>query len=233
MLFTLVLLKGFRIICKGVVSLVVNVLDHLLIQDRLAMLRRSGISATNFRSIMIEIGRYISYEFANTLEKESITVETPLGTSESSIIKEKDKLVVINVLRAAIPLVEGIMNVFTESECGVVGAWREDKPPFNINLNYIRIPPLDNKIVLIADPMLATGSTMNAILKEIKNYGTPKRLVLLNVIASKEGIRTVSSANHDLEIYTCAIDSEVNKEGYIVPGLGDAGDICFGKPSQK
>jgi uracil phosphoribosyltransferase len=216
-----------------VVSLVVNELDHLLIQDRLAMLRRSGISATNFRSIMIEIGRYISYEFADTLEKEFVTVETPLGTSEASIIKEKKDLVVISVLRAAIPLVEGIMKVFTESECGVVGAWREDKPPFNINLNYMRIPPLDNKIVLIADPMLATGSTMNAILKEIKNYGTPKRLVLLNVIASKEGIKTVLSANQDLEIYTCAIDGEVNKEGYIVPGLGDAGDICFGKPSQR
>ena len=213
--------------------MVVNELDYLLIQDRLAMLRRSGISATNFRSIMIEIGRYISYEFADTLEKESIIVETPLGTSEGCIIKEKNDLVVISVLRAAIPLVEGIMKVFTESECGVVGAWREDKAPFKINLNYIRLPHLDNKIVLIADPMLATGSTMNAILKEIKNYGTPKRLVLLNVIASKEGIRTVTSTNQNLEIYTCAIDDEVNNEGYIVPGLGDAGDICFGKPSHK
>ncbi len=197
------------------------------------MLRRSGISPTSFRSIMIEIGRFMSYEFADTLEKEFLTVKTPLGTSEGIIIKDKNDIVVINVLRAAIPLVEGIMNVFTESECGVVGAWREDTPPFNVNLNYVRIPPLDDKIVLLADPMLATGNTMNAILKEIKTYGTPKRLVLLNLVASEEGIQTVSTANKDLEIYTCAIDSEVNQDGYIVPGLGDAGDICFGKPSKK
>jgi len=213
--------------------LVLKKLDHLLIQDRLTMLRRSGISPTSFRSIMIEIGRFMSYEFADTLEKEFLTVKTPLGTSEGIIIKDKNDIVVINVLRAAIPLVEGIMNVFTESECGVVGAWREDTPPFNVNLNYVRIPPLDDKIVLLADPMLATGNTMNAILKEIKTYGTPKRLVLLNVVASEEGIQTVSTANKDLEIYTCAIDSEVNQDGYIVPGLGDAGDICFGKPSKK
>ena len=213
--------------------MVLKELDHLLIRDRLTMLRRSGISATSFRSIMIEIGRFMSYEFADTLEKEFLTVKTPLGTSEGIIIKDKNDIVVINVLRAAIPLVEGIMNVFTESECGVVGAWREDTPPFNVNLNYVRIPPLDDKIVLLADPMLATGNTMNTILKEIKTYGTPKRLVLLNVIASEKGIQTVSNANKDLEIYTCAIDSEVNKDGYIVPGLGDAGDICFGKPSKK
>ena len=185
------------------------------------MLRRSGISPTSFRSIMIEIGRFMSYEFADTLEKEFLTVKTPLGTSEGIIIKDKNDIVVINVLRAAIPLVEGIMNVFTESECGVVGAWREDTPPFNVNLNYVRIPPLDDKIVLLADPMLATGNTMNAILKEIKTYGTPKRLVLLNLVASEEGIQTVSTANKDLEIYTCAIDSEVNQDGYIVPGLGE------------
>ena len=213
--------------------MVLKKLDHLLIQDRLTMLRRSGISPTSFRSIMIEIGRFMSYEFADTLEKEFLTVKTPLGTSEGIIIKDKNDIVVINMLRAAIPLVEGIMNVFTESECGVVGAWREDTPPFNVNLNYVRIPPLDDKIVLLADPMLATGNTMNAILKEIKTYGTPKRLVLLNLVASEEGIQTVSTANKDLEIYTCAIDSEVNQDGYIVPGLGDAGDICFGKPSKK
>ena len=213
--------------------MVLKELDHILIQDRLTMLRRSGISSTSFRSIMIEIGRFMSYEFADTLEKEFLTVETPLGTSEGIIIKDKNDIVVINILRAAIPLVEGIMKVFTESECGVVGAWREDTPPFKVNLNYVRMPPLDDKIVLLADPMLATGNTMNAILKEIKTYGTPKRLVLLNVIASEEGIQTVSTANKDIEIYTCAIDSEVNKDGYIVPGLGDAGDICFGKPSKN
>jgi uracil phosphoribosyltransferase len=207
--------------------------DHLLVQDQLTKIRRSGISSTDFRAGMIEIGRLMSYFFADTLEKEKLTVKTPLGISEGIKIKDKKDIVVINVLRAAIPLVDGILRVFTESKCGVVGAWREDTPPFKVNLNYARIPPLDNKIVIIADPMLATGNTLNAILNEIKNQGTPKRIVLFNVIASREGLENVSRHHNDLEIYTCAIDNEVNSNGYIVPGLGDAGDISFGKPHKK
>ncbi len=207
--------------------------EHLLVQDQLTTIRRSGISSTDFRAGMIEIGRLMSYVFADTLEKEKLTVKTPLGISEGIKIKDKKDIVVINVLRAAIPLVDGILRVFTESKCGVVGAWREDIPPFKVNLNYARIPPVENKIVIIADPMLATGNTLNAILNEIKNQGIPKRIVLFNVIASREGIEKVFRQHNDLEIYTCAIDNEVNSDGYIVPGLGDAGDISFGKPHEK
>jgi uracil phosphoribosyltransferase len=142
-------------------------------------------------------------------------------------------VIVINVLRAAIPLVEGIMKVFRESECGVIGAWREDSEPFNVNLNYVRIPPLDNKIVIIADPMLATGNTMNSVLDEVKKRGTPKRLVLLSVISSEQAIKSLFKSHPSIEIYTCAIDKKVNKNGYIVPGLGDAGNKCFGVPVKK
>jgi uracil phosphoribosyltransferase len=182
---------------------------------------------------MIELGRFMSYEFANTLEKKSVSIKKPLGISEGTVIKDKKNVVVINVLRAAIPLVEGIMNVFTESECGVIGAWREDAKPFNVNLNYVRIPSLDNKIVIVADPMVATGNTMDMVLDEIKKRGAPKRLVLLTVISSEEGIKSLSKSHPDIEIYTCAIDKEMNKDGYIVPGLGDAGDKCFGVPVKK
>lgn len=210
----------------------INCVDHLLVQDTLANIRRSGISGAKFRSGMIEIGRFMSYEFANTLEKENITVKTPLGVSEGVKIKNKKDFVVVNVLRAAIPFVDGIMRVFTYSKYGVVGAWREDTPPFNINLNYIRIPPVDGKIVIVADPMLATGHTMKTILNEIKKLGVPKRLIFFNVISSKEGLKTLSESHPDLEVYTCAVDPEIDSNGYIVPGLGDAGDICFGKPSK-
>ncbi|WP_424725973.1 uracil phosphoribosyltransferase [Methanobacterium sp.] len=207
--------------------------DHLLVQDIITSIRESEISRSNFRDYMIELGRFLSYEFADTLEKNSISIKTPLGISEGTIIKDKKNIVVINVLRAAIPLVEGIMKVFTESECGVIGAWREDVEPFKVNLNYLRIPSLDNKIVIVADPMLATGNTMNMILDEIKKLGTPKRLVLLTVISSEEGIKSLFKSHPDIEIYTCALDKEVNKEGYIIPGLGDAGDKCFGVPIKK
>lgn len=217
---------------KGVVFMVLKQVDHLLVQDRLTMIRRSGISGSDFRAGMREIGLFMSYEFADTLKKEYLTVKTPLGTSKGVVIKENEDVVVINVLRAAIPLVEGIMKVFTRSKCGVIGAWREDVAPFKVNLSYVRIPPVHDKIVLVADPMLATGNTMNTILNEIQKYGTPKRLVLFNVVSSGAGIKNISAAHPDLEIYTCAIDNEVNSDGYIVPGLGDAGDICFGKPNK-
>lgn len=210
----------------------VNYVDHLLVQDKLTDIRRSGISGAEFRAGMIEIGRFISYEFANTLEKEKIEVKTPLGVSEGFKIKNKDDFVIVNVLRAAIPLVDGIMRVFTYSRYGVVGAWRDDEPPFNINLNYIRIPQIDGKIVIIADPMLATGHTMKTIINEIKKIGTPKRLVFFNVISSNDGLKTLSESYPELEVYTCAVDPEIDSNGYIVPGLGDAGDICFGKPSK-
>ncbi len=210
--------------------MVLKLVDHLLVQDKLTTMRKSGISGSDFRANMIEIGRFISYEFADTLDKENLKVKTPLGISKGVVIKEKKNIVVINVLRAAIPFVEGITKIFVSSECGVIGAWREDVSPFKVNLKYIRIPHIHDKIVLVADPMLATGNTMNAILNEIKKHGKPKRLVLFNIIASEEGIKNVTVTHPDLEIYTCAIDPDVNNEGYIVPGLGDAGDLCFGSP---
>jgi uracil phosphoribosyltransferase len=221
------------IIHEGVVYIMLKKVDHLLVQDMITLIRRSDISRSSFRNYMIELGRFMSYELTDTLEKQSITIETPLGISEGIVIKDKKNIVVINVLRAATPIVEGIMKVFKESECGVIGAWREDTAPFKVNLDYVKIPSLENKIVIVADPMLATGNTMNIILDEIKNKGTPKRLVLFTVISSEEGIKSLFKSHPDLEIYTCAIDKEVNNDGYIVPGLGDAGDKCFGIPVKK
>ncbi len=213
--------------------MVLKKVDHLLVQDMISLIRRSQISRSSFRSYMIELGRFMSYELIDTFEKQSVSIETPLGVSEGIVITDKENVVVINVLRAATPLVEGIMKVFTESECGVIGAWREDTAPFKVNLDYIKLPSLDNKIVIVADPMLATGSTMNIILDEIKNRGIPKRLVILNVISSEEGIKSLFRSHPDIEIYTCSVDKEVNSDGYIVPGLGDAGDKCFGVPVKK
>lgn len=207
-----------------------RIINHLLVQEKLTRIRREGIDSVHFRAGMIEIGRLLAYELANTLEKEIITVKTPLGIAEGVKIKEKDQIVIINVLRAAIPMVEGIMRVFKEGKYGVVGAWRKEEPSFPVVVGYCRLPPVKDKTVIVADPMLATGNTMNAILDQIKENGTPRRLVVLNIIASKTGIESVEHQHPDVEIYTCAVDKELNKNGYIVPGLGDAGDIAFGKP---
>jgi len=208
----------------------IKLVDHLLVQEKLTMIRREGVDGIHFRGGIIEIGRWLAYELTNTLEKEDVTVQTPLGIAKGVRIRDKNDIVVVSVLRAAIPLVEGIMRVFRNAQYGVVGASRKDEPPFPVEVGYFKLPPVDDKILIIADPMLATGNTMNAILDRVKEKRNPRRLVLLNVIASKQGIERVKTEHPDVEIYTCAVDEELNPDGYIVPGLGDAGDKAFGKP---
>lgn len=208
-----------------------KIVDHILAQEILSKIRRKGIDRVRFRAGVVEIGRLISYKFINSMEREPIKVETPLGVAEGIKVKNIDDVVVITILRAAIPLVDGIMRVFPEAQCGVVGACRGDEPPFKVKIDYIKIPNLDDKIVIVADPMLASGNTMNTILKIIKNYGKPKRLVLFNIISTEEGIAKIINKHPEIEIYTCSIERELSKEGYIIPGLGDAGDIAFGKPN--
>ncbi|NYB51554.1 MAG: uracil phosphoribosyltransferase [Methanobacteriaceae archaeon] len=209
----------------------IKIIDHLLVQDKLTQIRMERINRTTFRGGIIEIGRWLAYELANTLEKEQVKIETPLGVAEGVKIKNKDDIVVVSVLRAAIPLVEGIMRVFKDAQYGVVGASRRDQSPFPVEVGYFKMPSVEDKIVVVADPMLATGNTMNAILDRIKEKGNPRRLVLINVIASKHGLEYVSERHPHLEIYTCAVDEELNNDGYIIPGLGDAGDKAFGKPN--
>lgn len=208
----------------------INVVSHPLVQEELAKLRSPGIDSADFRRGMIKIGRWISYEFAETLQTEEFEVETPLGTSKGIRIKDKNDFVVVNVLRAAIPLVDGILRVFPNAKCGVVGAWRRDEPPFPVEVNYIKLPEIKDKIVVVADPMLATGNTMTKILKRIKETDRPSRLVVFSTIAAEEGLKKVSYEHPEVEIYTCAIERELNPDGYIIPGLGDAGDKAFGKP---
>jgi len=207
-----------------------KILKNIVLQDKISRIRSIEIDRAYFRTLMIEIGRIIGYEFAATLDICPVTVKTPLGCAEGIKIKDYEDVVVISVLRAAIPLVEGLMSVFSEATIGVVGAWREDQPPFTVKLNYFKIPDIEDKIVIIADPMLATGNTMNSILYNIKKQGSPRRLVILNVIATEEGIEKILENHSEVEIYTGSIDKELNQDGYIIPGLGDAGDIAFGKP---
>lgn len=207
-----------------------KILRNIVLQDKITRIRKAGIDRTHFRTLMIEIGRIIGYEFAATLDIKSVKVKTPLGCAEGIKITNFEDIVVVSVLRAAIPLVEGLMRVFSEATIGVVGAWREDQPPFQVKLNYFKIPDIDGKIVMVADPMLATGNTMTIILKNIKKQGKPQRLVILNVIATEEGVEKVLENHSEVEIYTGSIDKKLNQKGYIIPGLGDAGDIAFGKP---
>lgn len=206
-----------------------KILKNIVLQDRLTKIRKHDIDSTDFRTGLKEMGRYIAYEFQSTMDIDEVSVKTPLGIAKGIIIKETDDIIVIAILRAALPMAEGIMGVFTEAKYGVAGIFRDCRPPYHAELGYLKIPDIENKIVIIADPMLATGNTMNTVINEIKVKGQPQRIVILNIIATEEGVEKVLANHSEVEIYTCSIENKL-KDGYIIPGLGDAGNIAFGKP---
>jgi uracil phosphoribosyltransferase len=145
--------------------------------------------------------------------------------------KGNDKIVIILVLRASIPFVEGMYKNFPMARTGVISAWRGGPPSFPIEMNYAKIPKIRNDdVVIIADPMLATGHTLIEVARRVAKQGRPKRLVFFSVISTMQGIGHVSKAFPRAEFYTCAIDPTLDEHGYIVPGLGDAGDRSFGAP---
>ena len=206
-----------------------KILKNIVLQDRLTKIRNVKIDGIHFKAGLVEMGTLIGYEFASNMDIREVKVKTPLGIANGIKINDTENIVVVTVLRAAIPMVEGVMNVFDEAKYGMVGAWREKEPPFKVNVGYLKIPDINDKIVIIVDPMLATGNTMNLIIKELKKLGTPNRLAIFNVISTEEGVEKVLANHSEVEIYTCSIENKL-KDGYIIPGIGDAGDIAFGKP---
>ena len=211
--------------CSGMLKIIKNI----VLQDRLTKIRNKDIDGVDFKAGLVEMGRYMAYEFQSTMDIEEVTVETPLETAKGIKITDINDVVVVTILRAAIPMVEGVMSVFMEAECGVVGVTRDKEAPYKAQVGYIRIPEIEDKIVLLVDPMLATGNTMHTTISEIERHGTPRRIAILNIIATEEGVGKVLENHSEVEIYTCSIENKL-VDGYIIPGLGDAGDIAFGKP---
>lgn len=206
-----------------------KIIKNIVLQDRLTKIRNKDIDGVDFKAGLVEMGRYMAYEFQSTMDIEEVTVETPLETAKGIKIIDINDVVVVTILRAAIPMVEGVMSVFMEAECGVVGVTRDKEVPYKAQVGYIRIPEIEDKIVLLVDPMLATGNTMHTTISEIERHGTPRRIAILNIIATEEGVGKVLENHSEVEIYTCSIENKL-VDGYIIPGLGDAGDIAFGKP---
>jgi uracil phosphoribosyltransferase len=206
-----------------------KILKNIVLQDRLTRIRNKNIENRDFKEGMLEMGRYIAYEFQSTMNIEEVNVETPMSAAKGIQIRETDDVVVMAILRAALPMADGVMSVFKKASFGVLGVWRESVPPYQAELGYIKIPEIENKTVLIVDPMLATGNTMTTTIQAILERGSPQRIALLNIIATEEGVEKVLENHSQVEIYTCSIENKL-KNGYIVPGLGDAGNIAFGKP---
>ncbi len=209
----------------------VTVVDHPMVMEQLTLLRDKQTNQVAFRKAIYRLGRYMAYEFLRTMETQKVEVETPLARASGGRVKGDDKIVIILVLRAAIPFVEGMYKNFPMARTGVISAWRGKPPEFLIEVNYAKIPEIRREdVVVIADPMLATGHTLREVAGKVVAMGKPKRLAFFSVISTMQGIEYVAKSFPKAEFYTCAVDPELNNHGYIVPGLGDAGDRAFGAP---
>ncbi len=183
-----------------------------------------------FRKNIQRIGEILSYELSKTLEYQPKEIETPLGTKKIS--SPKNELVLCSVLRAGLPLHQGLLNYFDKAENAFISAYRhhpEGDDAFDVIVNYLASPGIENKTLILTDPMLATGKTLENVLKAFKDHGKPKQIHIVSVIGSKKGVDYVKSIfPEDTHLWIAAIDDDLNSKGYIIPGLGDAGDLSFG-----
>ncbi|AFA40786.1 uracil phosphoribosyltransferase [Pyrobaculum oguniense TE7] len=207
----------------------VRIIDHVYAQYLLTRLRDKNTGSLDFRKGLVRLGRIIGYELVKTFPFRYVEVETPLGRAVGVDIIGLDKVVIVQILRAAMPLVEGLVKAFPNARLGVVAARRREEEGYvDVEVFYSKMPSIGvEDTVIVADPMLATGTTMSRAIEEVFKTGTPGRLVVVSVIATPVGISRVLSRWPDTEIYTVAIDPELNDKAFIVPGLGDAGDRAF------
>ncbi|MBC3758475.1 uracil phosphoribosyltransferase [Hyunsoonleella sp. SJ7] len=187
-----------------------------------------------FRRNIERIGEILGYEMSKTLNYKPKTVTTPLGKTAIDVID--DQIVLCSVLRAGVPLHTGLLNYFDTAENAFISAYRHHKghpESFEIVVEYLACPDLENKTLVLADPMLATGQSFASTFNALKSFGTPKDIHLISVIGAQKGVEYV--AEHFPEqthLWVASIDSELNDKGYIIPGLGDAGDLAFGPKLQ-
>lgn len=186
-----------------------------------------------FRYNMERIGEIAAYEISKTLPHSQKRIKTPLGTATCEVATEQP--VLATILRAGIPLHTGLSRFFDQSGHAFVGAYRKHRPDgsFEISLDYLSCPPLTGRILILADPMLATGSSLVTALEQLLRVGVPAQIHVVSVVAATEGIQNVTAAYPGISLWAGAIDHELNEKGYIIPGLGDAGDLAYGGKTQQ
>lgn len=204
----------------------VHVLDHPLLQHKLSILRDETTGVKDFRQVVSEIASLMCYEATRDLPLEEITIKTPVATGRFKSIAGK-KLAIVPVLRAGLGMVDGILTLIPSVKVGHIGLYRDPDTLEPVEY-YCKMPTdIAEREVIILDPMLATGGSASAAIQFIKNYEV-KHVKLMNIIAAPEGIERVHRDHPDVDIYVAAVDERLNEHGYIVPGLGDAGDRIFG-----
>lgn len=204
----------------------VNVVDHPLVRHKLGLLREDGISTSRFRALAQEISRLLTYEATKDLATEPKTIKGWAGNVEVEEIKGK-KITVVPILRAGLGMMDGVLDMVPGARVSVVGFYRNEETLQPVEY-YVKLAKnIEERIALILDPMLATGGTLMATIDLLKKAGCTS-IKGLFLVAAPEGIERIVSAHPDVDIYTAAIDEKLNDVGYILPGLGDAGDKIFG-----
>ena len=202
------------------------VFDHPLILHKLSVMRDKSTSVKEFRELVSEISMLMCYEATRDLPVEDIDVETPVATAKCKRIAGK-KLAIVPILRAGLGMVDGIMSMVPNAKVGHIGLFRDPETLEPVKY-YFKMPPdIAEREVLVVDPMLATGGSASAAITFLKEAGA-KNIRMLNLIAAPEGVDRLHKDHPDVDIYVAALDSHLNDHGYIVPGLGDAGDRIFG-----
>ncbi len=204
----------------------VTVFSHPLIKHKISQLRDETCKTKEFRELVEEISMLMGYEVLRDLEMEEIEIKTPMETTTASIIKGK-KLALVPILRAGLGMTGGILSLVPSAKVGHVGMYR-DEETLEPKEYYCKLPEgIDQRMILIVDPMLATGGSADAAVQFVKKKGG-KQIKFVSIIAAPEGVKRLSEAHPDIQIYCGEIDRGLNENGYILPGLGDAGDRIFG-----
>ena len=204
----------------------VTILDHPLIRHKLAIIRNKTTDTKTFRDIIKEIAMLMAYEAFKDIPTQQVMVETPLETTTQTVVKE-NSIAIVPILRAGLGMVDGILSLFPAAKVGHIGLYRNEET-LEPQEYYCKMPShIEEKVVMVIDPMLATGGSACDAITMIKKRGC-KNIKFLAIIAAPEGVEKLAKAHPDVEIFISTLDRCLNEHGYILPGLGDAGDRIFG-----
>jgi uracil phosphoribosyltransferase len=209
-----------------------SLLNHFMAELRDAQIQREG---ARFRKNLEKIGEVMAYEISKSLPYQQALIQTPLGPHQSYLLKEQP--VLITIFRAGIPFFQGLLNYFDQAQSGFIGAQRSEPEneskkiqSIDVSLGYDVIPDINGEIIIMADTMLATGNSLAESIKLLLKKGQPKKLIIATVIAAPEGIENLKSkVPMDFHIWTVSLDQRLDEKAFIYPGMGDAGDLAFGK----